>query len=58
MSLGKTLYPLLSAGTTQEDPPDITEILLTGMLRIKSNKPNYSNICIVVTNVDPDQTAP
>ena len=30
MSLSKTLYPLLSTGSTQEDPPDMTDTLLTG----------------------------
>ena len=31
VSLSKTLYPLLSTGLTLEDPPDITEKLLTGI---------------------------
>ena len=30
VSLIKTLYPLLSTGSTQKDPTDITEKLLTG----------------------------
>ena len=31
MSLSKTLYPLLSTGSNQEDCPDIAEKLLAGM---------------------------
>ena len=31
VSLSKTLHPLLSADSTQEDRPDMTEKLLTGM---------------------------
>ena len=37
MSLSKTLYTLLSTGSTQEDLFNITEKLLTGTLRIKKN---------------------
>ena len=36
VSLSKTLYSLLSTCSTLEDLPDMTEILLTGMLTIKS----------------------
>ena len=31
MALSKTLYPVLNTGSTQEDPSDMTEKLLTGM---------------------------
>ena len=40
MSLGWTLYPLLSTGSTQEDRKhtDIAEKMLTGTLSINTNK--------------------
>ena len=44
VSLCNTLFPLLSTGLTQEVRPDITEILMARMLRIKSNKQNISEI--------------
>ena len=37
MSLSKTLYSQLSTGLTNEDLSDMTEKLLTGMQRIKTN---------------------
>ena len=44
MSLSKTLYPLLSTGSTKKTGPDITEKVLTGTLRIKTNKTNTPKI--------------
>ena len=41
VTYGKTLYPLLSTGTTQEDHLDIFEKLLYVMLRINIKR-NYS----------------
>ena len=38
MLLSKTLYPLLSTGSTKKTFPDITEKLLTEMKRIKTKK--------------------
>ena len=42
MFLSKTLYSLLSTGSTQEDV-DMTEKLLTGMLSINTHKNIISN---------------
>ena len=39
MSLSKPLYPLLSTGSPSKTRPNMSETLLTGMLRIKTNKP-------------------
>ena len=37
MSLNKTLYPVLSTGSTQEARPDMTEKLLTGIESKQAN---------------------
>ena len=49
MSLSKTLYQLLSNGSTQEDPTQ-NEKLLAGTLRIKTSKQtnkSFSGLYIV-----------
>ena len=40
MSLSKTLYPLLSTRSTQKDPSNMTEKLLTGTQKIKNKNKN------------------
>ena len=40
MSLSKTLYPMLSTGSTQEDPSDLTE----NTLKIFINKGHQSTV--------------
>ena len=57
VSLSKTHLSLLSAGSTQEIHPDITEKLLTGTYRIKSNKIIHKMIVRIANREDPDQTA-
>ena len=58
MSFSKTLYPLLSAGSTQEDRKmsDMTEKLLTGMLSINTNKTTYL-FSIGIDTRPPDKSA-
>ena len=46
VSLSKTLYPQLSTGSTQEDRPNMTEKLLTGMYRNRSNKTKVYKVAI------------
>ena len=48
MSLNKTLYPPLSTGSTEADlSRNMTKTLLTGKLRIKTNKTNTSTVAVL-----------
>ena len=45
VSLSKTLYPLLSTGSTHEDPSRHDKKMLIGALRIKTNQHNHTLTC-------------